>query len=436
LLTQGGLEMLNLAVSFLLMIFSFFAYFFSKKKLNKIGYLTSLIFSVLSLFAYPIWQYVRSGATYGLLNFIDLNEDQTQILFAILTASAFGAFFANNIFDIYRMKRDSDVQHTANLISNVVNRSKILIQISVFTFVIAILGEGTSILERQRYLGANGFLFLQKVSSVSVLPVLGILTFLLTKQISRRIRNQIYLILFFYWVFFLARGSRTAVILLFLILVANLARKAPLRIHMVRSLFIIFMTLLSFQIIFAARTNPHGLLNIPNLIEFDDLVLNSNSGIFLLISSLLSWVIVVPLSVNSSGLSVLIKNANPFFGTGLDPYAFGHDGVERLYPFSWVPVSSAGQIYGSLGYFAVFGFFFFLTLLVLSLTTRMQNYTKISLVVPFTISIYFFQIPTFLQYSSRNWFRVVWLYIFLVILSHILMTRETRNTSVKRTLSE
>jgi hypothetical protein len=111
-----------------------------------------------------------------------------------------------------------------------------------------------------------------------------------------------------------------------------------------------------------------------------------------------------------------LRNLNPLIGSGSDALSYSSDGLERLYPYVWVPLSSLGQIYGAFGGIALILIMFLITTVAaLSLQpgTRRDSLTVFSLL---SLSTYIFQFPLFFQYSSRIWLRVLWLLVLFTVL--------------------
>jgi hypothetical protein len=138
-----------------------------------------------------------------------------------------------------------------------------------------------------------------------------------------------------------------------------------------------------------------------------------------LLASITSWAPTVIASIPEGSARMIIRNANPLIGSGSDALSYSSDGLERLFPYTWIPLSSLGQIYGAFGAFALVVVMFSITSIAAlsTLTTRKSN--SLSVYSILAVGTYIFQFPLLFQYSSRIWIRVLW-FMLLMSLLHIL----------------
>jgi hypothetical protein len=392
------------------------------KLLFSSGYVVSLVFSILGIFSFPIWQSVRESAGVGLLNSIKLLPPQVDSLKLILMAIGLGALIGNLTHDVFH--KGTSMKH--ELSKEVIKfGSWQVISCTFILIVIAFIGEGPNIFRRDQYLEANGVLFFQKVAGALLLPSLALATF--TAIRIRRGYQKIFLIslLLLSFSFYIGKGSRVSMIIVgllwFVAINSNLTKKFK-AIYSILSIVILYFIV---GIILQTRQTKHGIFEVPTLLQN---LLGESFNIFYfsyLVALGFSWVVVVPLSIGTIDGSRLLQNLNPMINSGLNPYDFSSTGAERLYPYRWVPASTAGQIYQVIGFVGIVFVFFILTLCLLA-ALRLQSSRKITASMQYLVlSLYIFQFPIFIQYSSRNWFRVVWLFFLTYALIQFLRQSPT-----------
>lgn len=403
------------------MIFSFtlFLLFFSVAilkfyglRVGTIGYFASTVFCLLALFGYLVWNIVKDAAGPGLLNFVNLNVNQVYSLDLILLCIALGSFLGNiTLGGVFPLR------NTVRVFDPLTGDLRIVKWVCSISVLIAYLGEGTSIFFRETYLNSNGISFMTRVSGAILLPSLCLCAFVAVKgrKCSRNLLN--YFVLTFGFALLLGKGSRaTSVFFIFYLIVfltSGYSKKSKMLLTSASPLLLYFM----FGLVIKSRISTHGIFMIPqNLIE----IYGAINAIYLLKYALalaLSWVIVVPLSLGTVTGDRLIQNLNPLLSSGANPFDFGSGGTERLYPYRWIPTSSAGQIYGVIGFIGMVLLFYTLTIIVqgsllLKIRERSLSFLQLSI-----LGLYFFQFPIFLQYSSRNWFRILTVLFFIIFIS-------------------
>ena len=172
-----------------------------------------------------------------------------------------------------------------------------------------------------------------------------------------------------------------------------------------------------------SRGKPTGIIFIPRM--FNDLISDlhtPNSMVIAIgkaLASITSWVPTVIASVGTISARKVLANMNPLIGTGSDPYDFTSEGVERLFPYIWTPLSSLGQFYGIGGglLIALIAFFtasFASMAFVYSKRDRLELFFSSA-----AAATYFISFLILFQYSTRNWSRLFWTLIFLTFM-HLL----------------
>lgn len=132
---------------------------------------------------------------------------------------------------------------------------------------------------------------------------------------------------------------------------------------------------------------------------------------------------------------VILKNLNPLIGSGSDSMSYSSEGLERLFPYIWIPLSSLGQIYGAFGGIALTLIMFLIaTIAALSLYQGKRS-DSLSVFSLLAVGTYLFQFPLFFQYSSRIWLRVLWLMLLLTTLHLVVHLRKTTKLEMQRRAS-
>ena len=406
------------SLTFLLLLFSVISLKTHGLRVGTIGYFASTAFCLLALFAYSAWSVVKDAAGPGLLSFVTLNENQLHSLEQILFCIALGSFLGN-----FTLGRYIPLQDTFRVFDSMTRESKTAKWVVSISLLIGYLAEGSSIFFRETYLSSNGIPILARTAGAILLPSLCLVAFVVLKSPSgsRNVLNNFVLGLGF--ALLLGKGSRAAVVLfvfyLILFLSSPYSRKSKVFLICASPLVLYFV----FGLVLESRIGAHGIFLIPqNMFE----VIGSINAFDLLKYALglsLSWVIVVPLSLGTVTGDRLIQNLNPLLSSGANPFDFGSGGTERLYPYRWVPASSAGQIYEVIGFIGMLAIFYILTLVIQGSLLLKQHQRGLSLMQISILGFYFFQFPIFLQYSSRNWFRVLLLIFVIVFISLLSQTQ-------------
>jgi hypothetical protein len=188
-------------------------------------------------------------------------------------------------------------------------------------------------------------------------------------------------------------------------------------------------------VIFLSRNNVHGLLKLPEnfFIQIDSTLqigTNFRETISLLLAALFTTIITVPLSIGTLNLEGILANANPLI-SNISSYSYDttSNGVERIFPYSWVPASSAGTLFGVFGSLGVFAIFFIMSASNMYCTSK-SSWSISGVCFKLAEISFFAQIFFYLQYSTRIWFRVFWAYWISFALGIIIMVLERNHTKI------
>ncbi len=371
---------------------------------------------------------MRGAAGPGLLNFIYLNEIQIHSLELLLLSVALGSFLGN-----LTLGRFFPLQNTFRIFGSIARGSRIVKWVGSFSVLIAYFAEGTNILYRESYLGSNGVAVMARISGAILLPSLCLIIFLMVKGPKGSGNLPNYLIVTLGFLLLLGKGSRAGIVLflffLLLFLNSGYSRKSKVLVIILSPLLTYFL----FGLVVESRISPHGIIMVPqNMMD----ALGTLNFFYLFkfaIALALSWIIVVPLSLGTVTGDRLLQNLNPLLSSGVNPFDFGAGGTERLYPYRWVPASSAGQIYEIIGFIGMLLLFYALTLIVQGCLLLKRHEKTLSFSQLSILGFYFFQFPIFLQYSSRNWFRVISIMFLVVFIS---LLPQNRNNSNKKEVED
>lgn len=388
-------------------------------KVGSIGYFSSAIFCLLAFFGLSIWNLVRDAAGQGLLNNVALSEHQIRSLQLILISVALGSFLGNLTLEPF-----SSLSQTTRIFGSISGSSRFVATFALIVVFIGYLAEGTSIFLRDTYLGSNGIPALSRVSGAFLLPTLCLAVLTMFNQSTGSVRMMSYAVTLIGFTLLLGKGSRASIVLFLFFLLSFFTSRFSAKSKILLGLLAPLFLFLILGNVIEARVSTHGIFMIPrNTIDFFGTASLSNA-FKLGLAYAFSWVIVVPLSLGTVTGERIIQNLNPLLNSGVNPFDFGSGGTERLYPYRWVPLSSAGQIYEVIGFIGVCLLFYVLTILVQGSLLSKGRYKDFSFPQLLILGLYFFQFPIFLQYSSRNWFRVLWIIFFLVIFVRVSQSKK------------
>jgi hypothetical protein len=401
-----------------------------------LGLYSALMLILTGILAPLIWERSRVYGSPGLLPSHFLNESQIDLFHSIFFLAALGSTIASLImFITARSARVHSYQISTiknNFASTLDSRA-----IPVLGFLIVLflyIGLGDSFLRSSVYLESTGSVTVLRAVNAMLPAVLGLLAFGSSKS-RYRIPNRF--LLFVLFITLLGKGSRLVILIPLFIVVVNFPKIQGV-IKRIASIFLLIMLsqlLISFT--FEARSGANGILNLPQIFSkvgfgFLDRQHNIESSGRML-ASLTSWVPTLVDSVGTTSSRVILRNLNPLIGTGTDALAYSSDGLERLFPFTWIPLSTLGQLYGAFGGLSIVIIIGIVTLIASINMIRNSKRDGGSVFMILAIMTYIFQFPLLFQYSSRIWLRVVWL-MFALTIGHIFATFMVRAKAPVRIL--
>lgn len=377
-------------------------------KLNILE-ISTILLAIFYFFAPIIWNSIRVKVGDGYLGFIEADSNTTNVFHQIIAPIIITKFFFGTIcrlIGIFRFNMATQI-HPENMRDD----RKLIFILFLLTLIIFIFGEGNSILLRETYLSTNGLGVFARLSGITTLASLGVL--LMIGLASKRNLHATILSLLIWYLFLISKGSRSSLLALsslFILFFKN-SRSKFRRIAIFFGYLIFFN--LSFFIVYYSRSAPHGLLRFPKLFllsineSFEKVLINYDL-VQVLLGSILFAVILIPMSVGTLDLVSVLQNANPLISNiSSQTYDISSHGVERLYPYIWIPTSSAGVIYGAAGTIAlilIFSYMSFAILLVYKVSVESRfDFLRYLVFVTYAVSLFFF-----LQYSTRIWFRMFW----------------------------
>jgi iron complex transport system permease protein len=306
--------------------------------------------------------------------------------------------------------------------------STVAIVAAAISLVGFLIGSGPSILSEEVYgLGADGNAFLLRMFwPVGV--IIGLIPLaLIAFEKDRKLRFWMIGIATLWFICSAATGSRTAVafpLVGALLIIRHQVSKRRLHLPIIAAALILLATsVVTFSVSLEARSIPHGLLNLPNVVgvTISDSLASTDSFLHPLKQLASSVFVSVPDAEQSAtygvGLDVLVANANVLPGTA-QPME-----LERYWPYVWVPLSFAGSWFGATGWVGQFLLFGAIGWMCGYTADNIQRsrFNILSFAPIYTASMIGLLSA---QYSSRMVWRVVSIGIFLLIASFL--ARRTR----------
>jgi hypothetical protein len=303
--------------------------------------------------------------------------------------------------------------------------------VSAVTFVGIVIGEGPSFFKNDAYLYSDGILFLLMASFPGI--VSGVLGVVLTAwERDRRLRILLIATSALWFIAPLSTGSRMASavpIVGSVLIIFNEIRRRRLHLPLIAAAVALFVTgVFSFSVVSNARAMPHGLLNVPHVMQVTASdITNSTDSILEPAKQLVASVVVgFPIAEESVhedvDIGTLLGNANPLPGTGRSA------DLERYWPYSWVPLSFAGEWFGAMGcvgqilLFGIMGWIFGLAMHNLQRSRfRLMSFLPLGFVALVGVLS--------IQYSSRSVWRMISLSVILLIASYLVRERTNKGRS-------
>ena len=376
-----------------------------------LGIFSSAVLMITGIITPTIWNWSRVFGTAGLLPSHFLDTDDTFKFRNLFLLASLGAILSGILFLLIAQKQTNS-NHTNNLNSSLskIRDSPIVPVLGGITAICLILGLGKSVLLNQGYLEFSGSQTLLRAAN-AILPA-ALISLGCSIRESRHSRLNVALLCLLFLIQ-AGRGSRVILILPIVLIVVFIDTALGITRKIILGLVFGFSELILMSLTFIARDSVGGVLNLPRLIYLGFINTLGGDGLYTsfgrMCASLTSWAPTLIASIDQASGHVILANLNPLIGSGSDAFAYSSQGIERLFPYTWVPLSSMGQIYGAFGgLILVLTFFSLSSIAALSLLQRNEQKT-LSVFTLLSVATYLVQFPLLFQYSSRIWLRVLWL---------------------------
>lgn len=392
-----------------------------KRRLNgsaQLGMISAASLATLGLTVPLIWNWSRTYGTLGLLPSHYLSETDKSTFYYLFFLLSLGSLCSGIFFLILPQSNLSGFSKQALALNfERLRHSKSIPVFGALTLFLLIFGLGMSLFLNEGYLSFSGSQTLLRAANALIFPALMALGFVCGKSKIGITNGTIFVMIILIQA---GRGSRVILIVPLLLAVLFFRRPYSFLRKILNLVVISFLTLVLIDLTFSARNTRSGVLTLPSNLGSslrDNLVLeNLVPSLGRMLASLTSWAPTVIASIPESSASIILRNLNPLIGSGSDALSYSSEGLERLFPYTWIPLSSLGQIYGAFG-----GFVLVLTMFTISSIASLSLYQgrssgTLSVYSLLATSTYLFQFPLFFQYSSRIWLRVLWLMVLLTFL--------------------
>ena len=311
------------------------------------------------------------------------------------------------------------------------NLSIVVAIVSAVTFVTDVIGEGPSFFKNDAYLYSDGILFLLMASWPGIVSgVLGVVLALWEKD--RMLRLFLIGTSALWFIGPLSNGSRTACavpIVGGVLIIFNEIRRRRLHLPLIAAAMALLATgVCTYSVVINARAMPHGLLNVPNVVQAtaSDMA-NSTDSILEPAKQLVASVFVAfPIAEESVyadvDSSTLLDNANPLPGTSRPAE------LERYWPYFWIPLSFAGEWFaamGCVGQILLFGIMGWIFGLAIHNLQRSRFSAMSFLPLGFVALVGVLSI----EYSSRMVWRTMSVSVILLIASYLVRERTNKRRS-------
>lgn len=381
-----------------------------------LGFVSTILLSAIGILGPLIWDWSRYFASPGLLPSHFLDDSQTDLFHWIFVYASLGCLLGGlviltlvNSNLLFSLKRES-----LQLRFSSVKDASVVPLLGSLTIFLLWIGLGNSIFRTVSYLEVSGSVTILRAISAILPAILTLLVFSCSDSkyeiLNRIILTAIFLII-------LGKGSRIVVFIPLIFLVVNFSNIRGLTRRIISVIALFFISQFLIAITFEARIGSTGIANLPAMIS------RASSGLSgwqhnvesmgRMLASLTSWVPTLVASVDTISLRVVLQNLNPLIGSGTEALAYSNEGIERLFPYSWVPLSSLGQLYGLVGPIGLVLILTFVTLIAAFGLIENRTGRGESIFMILAIGTFVFQFPLLFQYSTRIWFRVIWLLLLL-----------------------
>ncbi|MBV9090015.1 MAG: hypothetical protein JO044_08955 [Mycobacteriaceae bacterium] len=312
--------------------------------------------------------------------------------------------------------------------------SRVVAVVSAVAFFFFLIGSGPSFLRREVYLQNDGPMLILHASWPFgvIFGVLG--TVMIAMEPNRRLRYWLIANSFLWFIGPFAVGSRTAVAVPALggiLIISNSIRERRIHLPMIAAaLTLIAVAVFTFSAVNRARDMPHGLLNIPGVVEAtaSDMI-DSTDSVLLPVKQLVASVVAAYPDAEQSAIwgidpGVLIANANPLPGTAQP------EDIERYWPYQWAPLSFVGTWFGAMGWaaqlllFAALGW-------VVGLTMHNLQQSRFRLISFLPLGLAALTGMVSIEYPSRMVWRLISLCLLLLVVSYLV--RYSRRRQLEET---
>ena len=396
----------------------------------RLGFLSSAALAGMGLTVPTIWNWSRIYGTEGLLPSRFLNEIEKQKFFELFSLISIGSFLSGLIFLFVQFNTKHHKIITNKLDPfEVVRKSNYIPYFGVITILLLVGGLGKSVLINTSYLDYSGSTTLLRAASAIVPACIIALTVGCVRSKHKYLNAALLCCIFLIQ---MSKGSRTTLIIgVSIFMLFYFETKSRVKKFLLIPLLIIASQIL-ISISFLVRTNNSGILYLPSLFG-KSLESMSDTESYVasfgkLLASITSWAPTVIASIPEGSARMIIRNANPLIGSGSDALAYSSEGLERLFPYTWIPLSSLGQIYGAFGAYALVVVMFSVTSIAALSTLTKRKSNSLTIYSILAVGTYISQFPLLFQYSSRIWLRVLW-FMLLMCLLHIIQNLKNTNNS-------
>ena len=361
-------------------------------------------------------------------------QDYFHHLFLLV---GFGSFLSALMFTFLKsFIDDKNSLQDKKLDLSAVRNSKIIPCFGLLTLLFLILGLGRSAISNESYLSFSGSQTLLRAANALLPASLMSLGFAMSKSKYRLVNLGLFISIFLVQA---GRGSRVILIVTIVSAVILLQNTRSILGKVGTMFFTIFLSLILMEVSFSARKSSSGLLGLPaEILNASNQSVNPTNfipSLGRLLASLTSWAPTVISSIPEASKGVILSNLNPLIGSGSDSMSYSSEGLERLFPYIWIPLSSLGQIYGAFGGIALTLIMFLITTIAALSLYQGKRRDSLSVFSLLAVGTYLFQFPLFFQYSSRIWLRVLWLMLLLTTLHLLVHLRKSSSLELQRRAS-
>jgi hypothetical protein len=303
--------------------------------------------------------------------------------------------------------------------------------VSAVAFVTNVIGEGPSFFKNDSYLYTDGTLFLLMASWPGIVSaVLGVVLTLWEKD--RKLRLLLIATSALWFIGPVSSGSRTACavpIVGGLLIVFNEIRRRRIHLPLIAAAAALLVTgVFTFGVVIMARAMPHGLLNMPEVVQATASYMDeSTDSVVEPAKQLVASVFVAfPIAEESVHIDVnpgtLFENANPLPGTSKSAE------LERYWPFWWVPLSFAGEWFAAMGCVGQVLLFGAMGLIFGQAIHNLQR-SRFRLIAFLPLGFMALVGVLSIEYSSRMVWRTMSVSVLLLIASYLVRERTNKGRS-------